>query len=299
MTWAKLMHALSSIKYSLANIYLRKYRTLTAQQPQDSEAHYELSRASARFGLYNFAHAELKNAEYLNLDSEKIDRLNDKLNSSLPDLLELDVNQYQRFKILQTHLSKLLNKGESILDIGGGHGILSQFMPDNRYFLVEPSANGISGLELPFPDNSFDAVVTCHVFEHIVAEERPLFIDELLRVASKYVLIFNPFKNDKLDERERLKLFIDVTNSDWAKEHLECGLPGLEETRNYLLSKNLAFNIEEYGDIYTSVATVFMTFFASKTNKKDLIRINKHLNSNYDQLSRSKYPTNILLEITK
>jgi ubiquinone/menaquinone biosynthesis C-methylase UbiE len=279
--------------------FLRKYRIRLSKKPLDGVTHYDFAGTAIKFGLFDLANAELKSTEFLGFDCNKITMLNNKIKRALTDLTELDVNQYQRFKVLQTHLNKLLKNGESILDIGGGHGILSQFMPDNRYFLVEPSANGISGLKLPFSDNSFDAVVTCHVLEHIAADERPMFINELVRVAKKNVLIFNPFKNKELDEFERLQLILEVTKATWAKEHIECGLPSIEEIADYLSSQSLSFTIKEYGDLYASVATVFMSYFAGKTNKDALLKINQHLNIKYDQMSSSKYPTNIMIEITK
>ncbi len=299
MKLSDLLSMFGALRRRLGMRFLRNYRIRLSRKPLDAVTHYDFAGTAIKFGLYNLANAELKSAEYLGLDSNKITILNNKIKRSLADLTELDVNQYQRFNILQTHLNKLLKNGESILDIGGGHGILSQFMPDNRYFLVEPSANGISGLKLPFSDNSFDAVVTCHVLEHIAAEERPMFINELVRVAKKNVLIFNPFKNKELDEFERLQLILEVTKATWAKEHIECGLPSIEEIADYLSSQSLSFTIKEYGDLYASVATVFMSYFAGKTNKNALLKINQHLNIKYDQMSSSKYPTNIMFEISK
>ena len=157
--------------------------------------------------------------------------------------------------------------------------------------------NGISGLELPFSDNSFDVVVTCHVLEHIPADDRAAFINELTRVAKQNVLIFNPFKNSELDDQERLLLLLDVTKASWAAEHLECGFPAIEEICDYISSKGLSYTVKEYGDIYASIATVFMSYFAGKTNTDDIRRINRHLNQEYDQLTSSKYPTNIMIEI--
>ena len=195
------------LKRRLGLRILHKYRISLSEKPLDGVIHYNFAREAISFGLYNIANAELRNAEYLGVAQDKISSLNNKIRASLSELTKLDVNQYQRFIILQTHLQKLLKAGDSILDIGGGHGILSQFVPDNRYFLIEPSVNGISGLKLPFPDNSFDAVVTCHVLEHINVDDRPLFINELVRVAKKMYLFLTHLKIMNLMNRKGCSLF--------------------------------------------------------------------------------------------
>ena len=231
----------SALKYRLGLFFLRKYKTQLSEKPLDSGIHLSFSKTASKFGLNDLANAELRTAEYLGADHNEIILLCNKIKGSLSNLHCLDTNQYQRFSILQSHLNKLLKRGESILDIGGGHGILSQFMPDNRYFLVEPSVNGISGVKLPFADDSVDAVVACHVLEHIAANERSMFINEIVRVAKKNVLILNPFKNKELNEIERLQLVLDVTKATWAEEHMECGLPSINEITDYLSARRATF----------------------------------------------------------
>jgi hypothetical protein len=81
----------------------------------------------------------------------------------------------------------------SLLDVGGGEGVLSLFLPQVQYVLVEPTINGISGTELPFEDKSFDIVVSCHVLEHVPPTERFQFLGQLCTKARRHVLLLNPF----------------------------------------------------------------------------------------------------------
>jgi SAM-dependent methyltransferase len=96
----------------------------------------------------------------------------------------------------------------SVLDIGAGQGIASQFIADKRYVGVEPSeplvkrANELYGpsaefvvgnaYELPFNDASFDAAFAINVWFHL---EHPELADRelarILRPDGKF-LIINP-----------------------------------------------------------------------------------------------------------
>ena len=66
----------------------------------------------------------------------------------------IDVSEHKNVEnVIRYFLRYLPPRGaESILDIGGGEGCLSAFIPDLKYCLVEPTKNGISGLKIPFPE---------------------------------------------------------------------------------------------------------------------------------------------------
>jgi len=98
---------------------------------------------------------------------------------------------------------------------------------------------------------------------------------------------------------ERLNLILEVTNATWAKEHIECGLPCIEEITEYLSSQHLSFITKEYGNIYSTIATIFMSYFSEKVHSDALVKINRHLNQKYNQLDSSRYPVNIMIVITK
>ena len=93
---------------------------------------------------------------------------------------------------------------KSLLEVGCGDGrILNQIK--NNYktiYGVDISKEGLKKVEvptkladvsqLPFQDNSFDIVLCCEVLEHIPYETYQKSLEELERVAKKYILISVP-----------------------------------------------------------------------------------------------------------
>ncbi len=88
---------------------------------------------------------------------------------------------------------------ESVLEIGTGSGITAMMLRENGVTVTtididqntNPDIIG-SVLELPFKDNSFDAVVAFEILEHLPFSSFPVALKEMRRVAKKNVIISLP-----------------------------------------------------------------------------------------------------------
>ena len=205
----------------------------------------------------------------------------------------MDHNQFFRYKTLSDELRALTVglTAPSILDVGGGSGQLAQFLPEAGYVLAEPPINGISGENLPFEDATFDFVTSCHVLEHVPPDRRFAFLDALLRCARRGVVLLNPFHDARTSVDERLRLFVDVTGSDWAKEHLECTLPELDLVRKYAADRGLQIKCCPNGFMPLAAALVFSNHYCVRFGRRSHYRaINEYFNKLSDLLELGRMP---------
>src|SRR5262249_9119656 len=160
-----------------------------------------------------------------------------------------------------------------------------------------PTVNGISGTALPFTNHSFDYVVSCHVLEHIPLDKRELFLDQLLSKAKLGVVLLNPFQVDGTYVAERLKLVIEITGAQWAKEHLHCTMPKIDDVRSYAGQRGLDLSIKPNGTLTTAMAFVFIDHFASKAGHfEDWKKVNAFFNEKYTNiLDSSEHPNSYLI----
>jgi ubiquinone/menaquinone biosynthesis C-methylase UbiE len=124
--------------------------------------------------------------------------------------------------------------GDSLLDVGGGTGILGEFGRIYRYFTVvqvvnlDPQVIEEEGLEhvkcevadgcsLPFPDHSFDWVFSNAVIEHVGgAYRQQRFAQEIRRVARKGYFVATPDRYFPIDPHTLLP-FYQFLSPQWQR----------------------------------------------------------------------------------
>lgn len=264
-----------------------------SRDPLNHSLHFQYAIAALKSNRPYLALAELKTAEYLGAGKEVVEEYRGAVLGALPDPEVMNHNRYYRLLSLSSELlERNGNQDFSVLDVGGGEGDLASFIPDATYCLAEPGYNGISGEELPFPDCSFDYVVSCHVLEHIPLDERQHFLDQLLSKCKYGLILLNPFHIEGTHAEERHRLVIDVTGQEWAREHLECSLPRKEYIEDYARKRNLEVNIKPNASSTTALALVFVNYFARKAGlKSECEKVNKFYNTRLSSiLDSEKYP---------
>jgi len=111
--------------------------------------------------------------------------------------------------IARSITSVLPKSATSMLDIGCGDGIISTYLLADRPDMKLEGAEGLErpnckikctvfdGKTLPFPDNSFDAVMMNDVLHHV--DDVEAMLGEAMRVSRQYVVIKDHTWSNKLD----------------------------------------------------------------------------------------------------
>ena len=275
---------------------LPEVRTLIgriARDPADAAAHADYAALALQHGKGFLAHAQARNAEWLTPTATNSGRVRIAA-QALPPLSGLGHNAYHRLQALARILREEgLGPTSTVLDVGGGDGELAAFLSPASYFLADPVANGIAATDLPASIGPFDYVVSCHVLEHVEPAARSAFLDALIERAGDAVVLLNPFHLDAAGEQERLRLVIEITDAEWAKEHLQCSLPHLAEIERYALEQGLECTMQPVGALTTTLAHVFVEFFAGSAGmSSELQRINRFFNETLCEAEYSeRYPT--------
>lgn len=171
------------------------------------------------------------------------------------DLLEMPFDQYQRYQVAAEMLSALdLKPGSRLLEVGGAPGPIEVFLPGHDLIVVDLNGKRegryaiADGSRLPFPDRSFDAVISLDTLEHVPAARRPDFCSELRRVCRDVIVVSAPFDDPHVELAE------DALNS-FVRSRFGGEFPTLDEHREHGLPK-LDFAVDALGQDGFSVTTL-------------------------------------------
>lgn len=146
-------------------------------------------------------------------------------------------DEYERHKFCETFL--VPNCKDKVLDVGGTK-LMNKFLPDSVVTSLNIDNTGdiqYEGETFPFPDQSFNAVVSLDTLEHIQRDERSEFLQECLRVAKNCIIVAAPYgtKGHNRSEIFLLQMLRQVNHPNrWLEEHVKNGLPSSSEISTYV-----------------------------------------------------------------
>jgi SAM-dependent methyltransferase len=187
-------------------------------------------------------------------------------------LVGLDV--YERHNIVSEILTKSGSK--SVIDVGGTAGMLQMFSRSFEVIAINVDDSGdvtYAGKELPYADNSFDAVVSLDTLEHIPREGRKGFVEEILRVAKRDVVFCTPLGTElhRSIEIEINEAWRRDFNEDhrFLKEHIDYGLPTMGDVKDMLSGQN--YELFFVGDVRLA-ACLFRNYVRALKQRNSLVK---------------------------
>ncbi len=150
--------------------------------------------------------------------------------------LFLPYDVYSRHKIV----AKLTHRSGVILDVGGSLRELANFLPSHIALFSTDVIGGdviFDGKNLPFKDRSFETVVSIDTMEHIPSCDRLEFLQELVRVAKKRVVVAAPLGTTAHVEAEKYELERQKKSGKpdhFLVEHVKYTLPNMEEIKQWV-----------------------------------------------------------------
>lgn len=159
-------------------------------------------------------------------------------------LFRLSASTRIRNRDVARQIRSILAQEDRVLDAGCGEFGLAPFLPDARVVGVDITQSRGTGqnfqfqvgsiMALPFADRSFAVAASVDTIEHLPARLRVQALMELVRVATKAVVVSFPGGENarKLDEHFHRQLIArKMAEPEWLREHLSDAYPDEASTK--------------------------------------------------------------------
>lgn len=158
---------------------------------------------------------------------------------------DLSWDRYVRLQAASAVVRNLAEEPTTIVDAGGYDGALALFVPDHRVDLIDPATTGASLLHAPVDDCSYEFAIAVDVLEHIVPSERARALQELARIARRFVVLNYPCRQSK----EAQELVYRLTNNILIQEHVQWELPDTDWVMEEMAALGFRSSMQAYGNL--------------------------------------------------
>ncbi|HLD21318.1 MAG TPA: class I SAM-dependent methyltransferase [Patescibacteria group bacterium] len=110
-----------------------------------------------------------------------------------------------------------------------------------------------SAARIPLQDKSFDLVFTLDMFEHLHPQEREQALDEMVRLARKWVIVGFPCGEFAKKADKRLQKYYQCTRRKipgWLSEHMQGEFPSDDFLDTLLKRKGYQYSVENNDNIH-------------------------------------------------
>lgn len=207
-------------------------------------------------------------------------------------------DQFSRYKVCADILEKLATPNDTVLDVGSGvECVLGKLLPNHNITYVDPlfyslpdkkdnmMAGNVFTKELD--GKVFDCVICVDTLEHIPSDLRQPFIEKISKLAKNSIILANPcsdvgdaVETDKWISNILKKIF----NQDniWLKEHIQYGLPRLDNTLNKLHSLDWKTQVLQNGHTPWLRQLLLFTLIPLESKKlsEKVFELSKYFNEN-------------------
>jgi hypothetical protein len=153
-----------------------------------------------------------------------------------------------RISTAADYLKNHMSAGDQVLDVGGspGNNLLRSWGIQNVTVLdLNPKADIVASAEnIPAPDGNYAFVTCLDTMEHIPQELRSKVVSELVRVASKAVILIAP--QDTEENRRAEELVLRYVQDPFLLEHKSFGLMNIQEIESNLAEMRTAGVVKDF-----------------------------------------------------